>query len=172
MKKYFVGFILFALGATLGIIVYISYSAFDLEEHKSRLRKINSITVWSLEYKEALDQANNPNDDIAVYALERALRILKSIKSPELYDGNLDCRITSSKYAELHMKLSKLYAKKDEPTKESEQLNYALAEYKKFGWIFEDAEQLKKAYKLIEISQGLKAIKRYGRSTKPACNAN
>lgn len=119
--------------------------------------------LYNYEVNEADRQSQNTNKDVAIYALDRAVRHLSEFQTPR----TVTCRTTAYKLGKYNVQLAKLYNEAGNVDLSKRYMQYALTSYEAMGWKLSGIDELEKAIPLIEGHRISEAVKMYGKLTTP-----
>lgn len=100
MKLTFKIFGVFSLGAIAGALGVFFYFYETINSMKEVGNDLFSSAMWTYELNEANEQAKNPNHEVAIYALNRAIKNLKEFTPPQRIAS---CRVAPYKIATLNI---------------------------------------------------------------------
>jgi tetratricopeptide (TPR) repeat protein len=165
MKRAFAIVGVFSLGALFGALLCWFYFNQAIKATLAVGQDVFASAMYNYEIKEARLQAKNPNHEVAIYALNRALTNLQIFKPSR----RTPCRVVSFEIATLHVNVARIYREIGNVTEQEAHLKMALNEYAKFGWQFSNIEELKQALPLIENNKEKEAVQKYGKGIEPEC---
>lgn len=150
--------LIFLIGAALGYVGCWYYFHKTVRQATSVARETLESALYTYEFNEAERQFNNTNHDVAIYALERAVRHLDSFQEPRY----VTCRRTAYNLGKYNIRLATLYEEKGNQQARKAYLEKAMASYETMGWKLKDIDELQKAIPFIESDRTPEALKTYG----------
>ena len=153
------------LGALIGALACWFYFNKAIELVKDVGQDVFASFMYNYEINEARLQAKNPNHDVAIYAIKRALTHLQELKP----SSHSPCRVKPFEMASLHVSLAHIYKEIGNVAERYAHLKMALDEYTRFGWQLNDIEELKEALPLIENNKEKEAVQKFGKAIEPEC---
>lgn len=165
MKRILKILVLLLVGASIGALGCWLYFIQSMRHLASFNEDIYASGLFTYELNEAEKQASNPNRDVAIYSLNRAVIQLQKVQPPRF----MNCRAAPFRIAKLQLRLAHLYKEAGNTTERNIQLQSALSQYARMGWKLESVAELERALPLIEVGKTVEAIKSFGKSIEPTC---
>jgi hypothetical protein len=159
MKRILFTLFLVVISAAAGALGCWFYFAETMKSALALGQDMFSSGLYSYEFDEADRQYTNPNRDVAIYALSRAVKNLEQFPPPQ----NMGCRHIAFGMAKLNIRLAHLHKEAGDKAAEDFRLQSAISHYAKMGWRLTDITELQKALPLIEAEKTVEAMKSIGR---------
>jgi hypothetical protein len=121
-------------------------------------------SLYIYEINEANEQFSGKNQDVTIYALDRAVRKLNSFQAPRWES----CRATVYSLGKFNVRLAGLYGERGNQQAREVHLEKAMASYEAMGWKLKNTDELVQAIPLIEAGKTVEALKQYGKYV-PSC---
>jgi hypothetical protein len=163
MTRFLTHTLALALGIAIGLAGHWHYFKNTMSRIASTGQDMFASALYNYEVTEAQAQLRNPNKDIAIYALNRAVKNLEVFQAPY----TVTCRKTAYELGRFNIRLALLYKETGNIAASDEHLKKAIASYQSMGWIFKDVAELSQAIPLIDAEKSGEAIQKYGHLGTP-----
>lgn len=163
MNRYLTATIATLLGAVVGFMGCWLYFQKSFTEATSVSLDMFASALYTYELNEAESQFSSANRDVAIYALDRAVRNLKSFQDPKY----MTCRNTAYSLGKFNVRLAQLYGETGNHQARDKHLKNAMASYETVGWKLKNTDELQEAIPLIESGNTAEALKTYGELITP-----
>ncbi|MGZ8251448.1 MAG: hypothetical protein ACXW1P_03700 [Methylophilaceae bacterium] len=169
MKKIYIPFSTFILGVVLGFgfcwLQYGRHLQQSLSSSFPQMLGVFTSAVYTQEVTEADNQFNNPNNAVAIYALNRAVNSIERFPPSE---KEFSCIKTSFMLGKYNIRLASLYDQNNQQDLKVKHLNKALSAYEAMGWKLNGVDELNKATPVDSPEDLKEAITKYG-TRVPSC---
>jgi hypothetical protein len=163
MKRILFSLAVFFVGVAIGAVSCWLYFGQTMRDMLVVGQDMFASGLYTYESKEADSQFLNPNRDVAIYALDRAVRHLSEFQTPR----TATCRTTAYKLGKFNVRLAELYKVAGNQEPRERHMQNALASYEAMGWKLRGIGELEKAIPLIEADRTAEALKAYGELITP-----